>query len=175
MPKGIMTPVVEQPVTMVVGSIEHKDYVRTVERRIKAIMMCKRGVVETEILERQRVHQKNRPEFTKAELDAIAADKAKVIKKAMTPTAAMIKSCKNDVIDIARKLSEKARKAVGKAAEHPGMPAWRQAGELLEQERAERIATIDGDERDAIDNFTLGIYTPADLKKVLDQLEASEY
>lgn len=144
-----------------------------VTRRLNRLAMCKRGAVQTDI-NAQAEKLGKCPEFTKEERQKIDEGLAKKIKKAMTPTIADVNRM-SSIHALGNTLTRRAEKVKDGCYDHPGKQEWCRKVDLLKQQETERIATLDSDFQDVIDEFTLSGADVGQFRKEFNRLDAMEW
>ena len=153
-----------------VSGMDHKEMVAMVTRRLDKLAMCKRGVIETD-MNTAYAALGNPPSYTKKERESIANGLHKRVAKALTPTMGLFKKYR-DAIPLSNYLLNRARAIEKGAYVHPDLAKYHKNREKISQQRAERIATLDGDFQDVKDEFILGIRKIQELPAEFDKLEA---
>lgn len=160
-----------------VQSMEWKDAHSLVKRRLDKLAMCKRGVLMTEI--NKLVEDLGEaPSYTDEERERINAALLPRIRKALTPTAAMMKrhgSSTRLIALIQNECRNKATKIEEGRYNHPARPAYDKKIKAVHKQQDERLAELDSEFQDVLDSFTLGTLDISDFPQALEKLETRSW
>ena len=157
-----------------VSGMEHSEMVELVRRRLNRLAMCKRGSVSSDINGAKEKLGKV-PVYTKDERKVVAEGAAGKIKKALTPTLALIKKYDQDLTGLASFLRIRANKVTEGLYVHPKKGQWDKDMASLNHQQDARIGTLDADFQDVEDEYILGVKSISELPKDLLELEQREW
>ncbi len=143
-----------------------------IERRLNKLAMCKRGHVETDT-NNQIEKLGKRPTYTRKQEEAIQDGLAKKIQKAMTPTLKQVRNM--GPRELQSHISDKVFKIKEGAFVHPGVKAWEEKRKVINEQRAARIAELDADFQEVVDEFLLGGIDVTNFPEKLEALEMRDW
>jgi hypothetical protein len=159
---------------MILKEMEWKDAKDLIDRRLRSLQMCKMGSIATDVNDQMKALGP-RPAFTEAEKMDIQRKMSTVISKAikMSPSEVRRLHCEPRVI--AEKIAQVVQKVTMGSSVHPDEKSWVSKKEILQEQKAAREAQLEGDFRDTMDSFLMGLKKIEDFPRVYDELESRSW
>ena len=157
-----------------VSGIEHSDMVNMVTRRLSKLAMCKRGVLVDEKRAAKEACGKE-PRITTKERALIDSVLTSKIKKALTPTAAMMKYHGTNIHSLLSAMQTKVEKIKKGIYTHPDREAWKAKCHAVDAEFEARNAELDSEFQDAQDQFVFGLSPIQEFTETLELLESKQW
>jgi len=158
--------------TVAVGDMSWNEMRELVNNRLKRLQMCKMGSIATDI-NKQVEALGPKPSLTKEDRAKIKEGLAAKVKKAMTPTLAMIRRL--SVSDLAHELRLKGAKVVEGAYIHPDLKEWEAKIKMLQEQERAREAQCEADFQDTKDCFALKVFDISQFPAEYEKLEVREW